>query len=48
VIFLRYEDFEQPSDEDAQGNVLMMRQMNIDGVDDTTQTPDKQDAKPAA
>jgi hypothetical protein len=37
------EDFEQPSDEDAQGNVLSMHKMNIDGVDNTNQTPNKQD-----
>jgi hypothetical protein len=42
------EGFEQPSDEDAQGNVLTMRQMDIDREDGTTQTPNKQDAKPEA
>jgi hypothetical protein len=42
------EDFEQPSDEDTQGNVLTMHQMNIDGMDSTNQTPNKQDTKPTA
>jgi hypothetical protein len=32
------EGFEKPSDEDAQGNVCKMRQMEIDGEDDTKQT----------
>jgi hypothetical protein len=26
----------------------MMRQLNIDGMDNTNQTPNKQDTKPAA
>jgi hypothetical protein len=43
-----YEEFEKPSDEDAQGNVLTMRQMNIDGEDDTKQTLHKKDTKPEA
>jgi hypothetical protein len=48
VIDSSEEDFEQPSDENAQGNVLTMHQLNIDGVDDTKQMPNKQDAKTAA
>jgi hypothetical protein len=42
------EDFEQPSDEDAQGNALSMRIMDIDREDDTTHIPNKGDAKPSA
>jgi hypothetical protein len=48
VIDSSEEDFEQPLDENAQGNVLTMRQMNIDGVDNTNQNPNKQDTKPAS
>jgi hypothetical protein len=48
VIDSSEEDFEQPSDEDAQRNVLTMRQMNIDGVDNTNQNPNKHDTKPAS
>jgi hypothetical protein len=36
------EDFEQPSNEEAQGNVLSMRRMDIDGEDDIKQTPNQQ------
>jgi hypothetical protein len=48
MIESRDEDFEQPLDEDAQGNVIMMHQMNIDGMDNISQTPNKQDTKPSA
>jgi hypothetical protein len=48
VIHSSDEYFGQPLDEDAQGNVLTMRQMDINGEYDTKQTPNKQDAKPAA
>jgi hypothetical protein len=42
------EDFEQPSDEDAQGKVITMRQINIARVENTNHTPHKQDSNPAA
>jgi hypothetical protein len=41
-------DFEQPSNEDAQGNVISMRRMDIDGEDDIRQTPNKEETKAAA
>jgi hypothetical protein len=47
VIDLSNEGFEQPSDEDVQGNVLVMRRMDIDGKNDIKQRPNKEDAKPA-
>jgi hypothetical protein len=47
VIDSNDEDFEQPSDEDSQGNVLSIRIMDIDGEDDIKQTPNKKDAKSA-
>jgi hypothetical protein len=40
-------DLEQPLDEDAQGNVLVMRQIKINGVDNNNQMTNKQDVKPA-
>jgi hypothetical protein len=45
VIDLINKDFEQPSDEDHQGNVLSLSRMDIDGEDDNKQTPNKEDAK---
>jgi hypothetical protein len=39
--------FEQPSDEDAQGNVISIHKMDIDAEDDITQMPNKADAKPS-
>jgi hypothetical protein len=48
VIDLSDDGFEQPSDEVAQGNVLSIPRMDIDGEDDIKQMPNKEDAKPAA
>jgi hypothetical protein len=42
------EDFEKPSDEDSQGNVLTMHHMDIGEVDNTNQTPSKQDTNPTS
>jgi hypothetical protein len=46
VIVSREDGFEQPLDKDAQGNVLSIPRIDIDGEDDVRQTPDKADAKP--
>jgi hypothetical protein len=48
VIDLINDEFKQPLDEDAQGKVLTMSQLIISGMDNSNQTPDKQDNKPAA
>jgi hypothetical protein len=48
VIDLSDKGFEKPAGEDAQGNILAIRKMEIDGEDDIKQTPNKQDANPAA
>jgi hypothetical protein len=48
VIDLSNKGFEQPLDEDAQGKIASMRRMDIDREDDIKQTPNKEDAKPAA
>jgi hypothetical protein len=48
VVDLSDDEFKQTSDEDAQGNVLTMSQLIINGKDNSNHTPDKQDAKPAA
>jgi hypothetical protein len=42
------EDFIQPSDEDAQGNVLTDEELASTRMSDTHQTPNKKDGKPAA
>jgi hypothetical protein len=39
-------DFEPPLDQDAKGNVISSRTIEINIEDDTTQTPNKEDAKP--
>jgi hypothetical protein len=41
-------DFMQPSDEDAQGNVLTEEELASITMSDSHQTPDKEDSKPAA
>jgi hypothetical protein len=38
--------FEQPSDEDPQENFLTMRQLNINGMENTNLTPNNQDTNP--
>jgi hypothetical protein len=40
--------FQQPSDEDAQGNVLTTEELALTKMNDSHRTPNKQDAKPAA
>jgi hypothetical protein len=42
------DDFLQPSDEDAQGNVLTAEEQTLIMMNDSHQTPNKEDAKPAA
>jgi hypothetical protein len=37
---------EQPSDEDAHGNILFIPKMDIDGEEDINQTPNKAGANP--
>jgi hypothetical protein len=41
-------DFMQPSDEDAQGNVLTEEEQALIKMNDSHRTPNKKDAKPAA
>jgi hypothetical protein len=41
------EDFEHPSDEDHHGNVLLIRNMDIDREDDIKKTRNKEDANSA-
>jgi hypothetical protein len=38
--------FDQPSDEDALGNIISIPKMDIDAEEDIKQTPNKADAKP--
>jgi hypothetical protein len=40
--------FQQPLDEDAQGNVLTEEELALIKMNDSHRTPNKQDAKPAA
>jgi hypothetical protein len=42
------EDFIQPSDEDAQGNVLTDEELTSNRMSDVHRTPSKEDSKPAA
>jgi hypothetical protein len=42
------DDFMQPSDEDAQGNVLTEEELSSIRTIDTHRTPNKEDGKPAA
>jgi hypothetical protein len=42
------DDFMQPSDEDAQGNVLTEEEQALIKMNDYHRTPNKEDAKPAA
>jgi hypothetical protein len=42
------EGFQQPSDEDAQGNVLTEEELALTKMNDSHRTPNKQDAKSAA
>jgi hypothetical protein len=42
------DEFMQPSDEDAQGNVLTDEELAIKRMTDAHQTPSKEDSKPAA
>jgi hypothetical protein len=42
------DDFQPPSDEDAQGNVLTEEELALTKINDPHSTPNKQDAKPAA
>jgi hypothetical protein len=42
------DDFIQPSDEDAQGNVLTEEELASIRMSDTHRTPNKEDGKPAA
>jgi hypothetical protein len=48
VIDSRDNEFKKPPDEYAQGNILTMSQLLINGMEKSNQTPNKQDAKPAA
>jgi hypothetical protein len=41
-------EFEQPSDEYAQGNVLTAEEQTLIMMNDYHQTPNKEDTKPAA
>jgi hypothetical protein len=42
------DDFIQPSDEDAQGNVLTEEELSSIRMSDSHRTPHKEDSKPAA
>jgi hypothetical protein len=42
------EKFQQPSDEDAQGNLLTAEEHNIIMMNDSHRTPNKKDTKPAS
>jgi hypothetical protein len=42
------ENFMEPSDEDAQGNVLTAEEQTLIMMNDSHQTPNKEDTKPAA
>jgi hypothetical protein len=42
------DDFHQPSDEDAQGNVLMKEERALVTMNCSHRTPNKEDTKPAA
>jgi hypothetical protein len=42
------DDFQQPSDEYAQGNVLTAEEQTLIMMNDSHQTPNKEDTKPAA
>jgi hypothetical protein len=48
VIYSSNNGFEQPSDENAQGDVLSIPRMDIDEEDNIKHTPNKADAKPSA
>jgi hypothetical protein len=48
VIDFSDDGFKQPLDKDIQGNVLSIHTMDINGEDDITQTPNKEDTTPAA
>jgi hypothetical protein len=43
-----YDEFVQPSDEDAQGNVLTDKELARKRMTDVHRTPSKEDSKPAA
>jgi hypothetical protein len=42
------DDFQQPSNEDAQGNVLTEEERALTTMNDSLRTPNKEDTKPAA
>jgi hypothetical protein len=48
VIDSNEDGFQQPSDEDAQGNILMEEELALTKINDSHRTPNKQDVKPAA
>jgi hypothetical protein len=48
VIDSSEDDFQQPSDEDAQGNVLTEEERALIMTNDSHQTPNKEDTTPAA
>jgi hypothetical protein len=43
-----HNEFVQPLDEDAQGNVLTDEELTRKGMDDVQRAPSKEDTKPAA